>query len=230
MMEKSSHDDVIKALKEKACLKQDVFKKTNKTFSSFKKILKEMADELEKTIKGSDEGISCGYSSRGAYEAELKFAGDLLIFHMHTNIFGFDKSHGMWKTSYIKEDNQRSYCGMINIYNFLADSFKYNRVNDSGYLVARIFINNELHYFVEGKRQLGFLYNDFANAVIEKDSIRSIIESAISYSLDFDLLTPPYDTMKEVTVMEVLEHSKSTKIRTGKRLGFKFQSEDDQIK
>ena len=52
---------------------------------------------------------------------------------------------------------------MINIYNFLADSFKYNRLNDVGYLVGRVFLNKDLHYFVEGKRQLGFLYNDFVN-------------------------------------------------------------------
>ena len=34
-----------------------------------------------------------------------------------------------------------TFCGIINIYNFLSDSFKYNRESDLGYLVGRIFIN-----------------------------------------------------------------------------------------
>ena len=43
-------------------------------------------------------------------------------------------------TSYVKEDKNRSYCGVIHLYNFLADSFKYNRLNDVGYLIGRVFI------------------------------------------------------------------------------------------
>jgi len=148
---------------------------------------------------------------------------------MHTNVFDFDKSHNIWNTSYLKEDELRAYCGMINIYNFLADSFKYNRVNDLGYLVARFFVNKELHYFVEGKRQLGFLYNDFVNKKINQKDIREIIESSILYSMDFDLLTPPYNSMKEVSVIDVIETTNAMKIKTGKRLGFKFFNDNEII-
>ena len=38
-----------------------------------------------------------------------------------------------------------------------------------GYCIGRIFINKENHYFVEGKRQLGFLYNDFMNSKMNKN-------------------------------------------------------------
>ena len=113
--------------------------------------------------------------------------------------------------------------------NFLNDSFKYNRVNDVGYLIARIFLNNETHFFTEGKRQLGFLYNDFPNAVLNKDVLKDILHSAIIYALDFDLLTPPFENMKEVTVMEIMEATNSMNIKTGKRLGFRFQADNDQI-
>ena len=118
---------------------------------------------------------------------------------------------------------------MIYIYNFLADSFKYNRVNDVGYMIARIFVNIDSHYFVEGKRQLGFLYNDFPNKVIDRQAMKSIIESAIIYALDFDLFTPPFDEMQEVSVSQILEASENMRIKTGKRLGFRFQADSDQI-
>jgi hypothetical protein len=228
-MQKKAKDLIIQTLKEKSCMKQDVYRKTFSVFQVFKSALFETVTNLEQEMKGVDDNITFHYKSKGDYEAEIKVAGDILIFNMHTNIFDFDKTHPIWNTSYTKEDPFRSFCGMISIYNFLSDSLKYNRNNDLGYLVARVFINREKHYFVEGKRQLGFLYNDFVNSVIDKNSIQSIIESAILYSLDFDLLTPSYDTMKEVTVSQMLEISEALQIKTGKRLGFRFQADSDNV-
>ena len=145
---------------------------------------------------------------------------------MHSNIFEFDREHGVWKSSYVKDNILNSYAGIINIYNFLTDSFKYNRLDDLGYLVARIFINRENHYFVEGKRQLGFLYNNFGEAVINKKAIQNVIESAILYTLDFDLLVPPYDDVKFASVSQMKDKINKSKVKTGKRIGFQFYSDD----
>ncbi len=224
-----STEKIIKTLKNKSVLKQEVFGKTKDVFEQMKESLEKTTADLQKGMKKVKNPVSIKYRTQGAFEAEIKFAGDILIFQMHTNVFNFDKSHSLWKTTYIKEDNMRAYCGMINVYNFLSDSFKFNRINDSGYLVARIFNNKDLHFFVEGKRQLGFLYNDFVKTKLDKKAIKSIIESAILYTLDFDLLTPPYDTMKEVTVQQMAEISESMKIKTGKRLGFKYLADNDPI-
>jgi hypothetical protein len=220
---------ILKLLKEKSSLKQDVFHKNISVFEDLKKVVKEITADLRSETSRIDSRILIDYREKGPYEIELKVAGDVLFFNMHTNVFEFDKSHPIWKTSYVRDQPSRSFCGMINIYNFLADSFKYNRVNDVGYMIARIFINNELHYFVEGKRQLGFLYNDLPNAVIDKKTLRNIVESAIIYALDFDLFTPPFDEMQEVSVSQILEASENMRIKTGKRLGFRFQADNDQI-
>jgi hypothetical protein len=147
---------------------------------------------------------------------------------MHTNIFEFSRDHEVMKTPYIREDKLRSYCGVIHIFNFLADSFKYNRLNDIGYLIGRLFINKELHYFIEGKREVGLLYPNFATSVVDEQSIRKIVESAIEYTLNFDLLTPAFDSIKEVSVDEIQTTSDNIKLKTGKRLGFKFQADHDQ--
>ena len=220
---------ILDTLKTKACLKQAVFKKTTAIFQGFKKEAEMLSEELKIEMNKVDKDVIIDFIDKGDYEFHIKFGGDILVFYMHTNVFDFDKSHGIWKTSYVKEDELRAYCGMINVYNFLADSFKFNRLNDVGYLVARVFLNKDLHYFVEGKRQLGFLYNDFVNETINNTAIRNIIESSILYSMDFDLLTPHYDTMKVVSVSEVNEVTSAMNIKTGKRLGFKFQADNDQI-
>jgi len=134
------------------------------------------------------------------------------------------------RTPYIRDDKQRSYCGVINIYNFLSDSFKYNRVNDLGYLIGRVFINREKHYFIEGKREIGNLFFNFATSILDNESIRKIIESAMLYTINFDLLTPPYDSVKEVSVYEMQTTLDNMKIKTGKRLGFRFQADQDEFK
>jgi len=93
-------------------------------------------------------------------------------------------------------------------------------------LLVVFFINREMHYFVEGKRQMGFLYNNFGQEVIDKGSIKRIIESALLYTLDFDLLVPPYDVVKIASVAQMNSKIDSAKLQTGKRLGFKFNSDD----
>jgi len=227
MEKKSPRELIISLLKEKSSLKQDVYANTLKTFNEMKEVAEEMVNDLSKEAAKFDKRIKLSYKEKGQFEFELRAAGDLLIFSMHTNIFEFDRSHQIWHTSYIKENNSRSYCGTINIFNFLKDSFEYNRVNDLGYLVGRMFINKDEHYFLEGKRQLGFLYNDIVNSVVSKEAIKGVLESAILYSVNFDLFTPPFDSMKELSVMDMQANSESMQTKTGKRLGFRFQSDGD---
>jgi hypothetical protein len=226
-MSKTSKEIILQLLREKASLKQDVYKNTVEMFFDLKEVVKEVVDELRPQAYAIDKRLVVEYRDKSEFEIELRVAGDVLLFHMHTNVFEFDTTHQMWRTSYVKQEPSNSFCGMINIYNFLADSFKYNRSNDLGYLVARIFLNRDDHYFVEGKRQLGFLYNDFSNAVLDKEGLRKIIESSIVYCLNFDLFTPPFEEMKVVTIGQVMEENMMMSVKTGKRLGFRFQADTD---
>jgi hypothetical protein len=225
MNKENPKDAISRLMKTKSSMKQDVYDRSLEVFKQFKIVVRDLAAELGKEAHAADKRLSVLYTDKGEFEVELKVAGDTLFFHMHTNVFEFDRSHQIRKSSYVKEDEFRSYCGQISIYNFLSDSFKYNRVNDVGYLIGRVFINKEKHYFVEGRKQLGFLYNDFSKSVLEKDSIRNIVEAAILYSLEFDLYTPPFEAVRELKVGEILENSLNMKVQTGKRLGFRFQSD-----
>ena len=211
--------NIISTLKEKSSLKQNVYDNTLKVFSDLKDVLQQLTGEYNGMLNGTDERVKLEYKEIGNFAAELKIAGDTMIFSMHSNVFEFDRGHGVWKTSYVKNDKLASYCGIINIYNFLSDSFKYNRNEDLGYLVGRIFIT-------EGKRQLGFFYNNFGNEKITNETLTGIINHSISYVLDFDLLVPPYDTVKIATVEQMSHSLQRSIMRTGKRLGFQFNSDD----
>ena len=223
---KSPQKLIVDTLVEKSVMKQMVYENTIETFSLIKTVLHEISLELNTSIKSADKKIRLEYRDRGKFEAEVRVAGDILIFSMHSNVFEFDRDHSIWKLPYVQDDKLNSYCGMINIYNFLTDSFKYNRNDDLGYLIGRLYVNRENHYFVEGKRQMGFLYNNFGQAIISKEAIKKIIESAMLYSLEFDLLVPPYDMVKIASVAQMNSKIDSSKLQTGKRLGFKFNSDD----
>ncbi|HAH59765.1 MAG TPA: hypothetical protein DCL86_16620, partial [Bacteroidales bacterium] len=66
--------------------------------------------------------------------------------------------------------------------------------------------------------------------VIGPETIRQIIESAMLYTINFDLLSPPYDQVKLVTVSEMQNSIDNMKITTGKRLGFRFQADNGEPK
>ena len=119
-----------------------------------------------------------------------------------------------------------SYCGLINIYNFLSDSFKFNRNADEGYLIGRIFINRERRYFVEGKQQTSMRAAEFGKSEIGHDALIAILEEAIWFALNFDLLMPPYEDNKRVTVDQFNTKMDNSKFVTGKRLGYDFEVED----
>jgi len=218
--------ELLRAFIKKASLKQEIYQKTFNVFIQFKTQAERLITANSEIVNKSRYHLLFEYKERGDFQFELKFGSDILIFMMHTNVFEFPRDHEVMKTDYIRQDKLRSYCGNIMIFNFLADSFKYNRLNDIGYLIGRVFLNREQHYFVEGKKEVGMLYNNFPYSVINQRTIRSIIYSSIMYTINFDLLTPPFDNQKEVTLQEMQTQLDTMSLRTGKRIGFRFQADE----
>ena len=109
----------------KSTLKQRVFDNTFAAFNELKETLFEMASEMDDELDGKlDRRVRLEYRDRGKFEAQLQVANDILIFQMHTDVFEFDANHLIWQNPYVQSDRENSYCGLINIYNFLSDSFK----------------------------------------------------------------------------------------------------------
>jgi hypothetical protein len=223
----SETNDLFNTLVKKATLKQVVYRNTLEALNLLKAEMALLDAKYNSLDSKEAKKIPFIYKDRGEFEATLKFAGDTLVFLMHSNVFEIPRDHEVMNTSYIKGDKERTYCGIINIFNFLADSFKYNRMNDVGYLIGRVLVNKDKHYFTEGKKEIGFLYNSFGVTVMNQKSAAEILQSAIYYTINFDLLTPPYNDVKEVTVQEFISAIDSMQLKTGKRLGFKFQADKD---
>lgn len=218
---------ILETLKQKSSAKQLVLDNTFSAFKTLKDVIKYQTQNTRKSIKDITPKITVGHKESGTLQIEMLIATDLLVFTMHTSVFVFDKSHPVWKTQLLTKDPDMGYFGVINIYNFLADSIKYNRFEDLGYLIGRIFVNKNNHFIVEGKRQLGILYNNIGENIIDKKSLSKILQSAILYALDFDLLVPPYEQSAIISVEQLKTKNDYVNVKIGKRLGFKFYNENE---
>jgi len=217
---------ILQTLTGKSLIKQQVYDNTRQAFRMICATLQQFTERINLELEANDPRIRLVYQEKSEFNVDLKVAGDILVFDMHSNIFQFDRQHEIWKTAYIKNDFSAGYSGTISIYNFLADSLKYRRMEDLGYLIARIFINKNNHFFVQGKRQSGFNFTTLGSKTFNQQAATKIIQTAVQYALDFDLLVPPYDAVKMINLAQVEQNISDSRIKTGKRLGFQFRSDD----
>lgn len=220
-------EGIIDLLLNKAAMKQDIADYSEKMFARFKEIMAEELVILRKSV--DDERVRINMDEKGKHEFRVSIGSDILVFQLHRNVFKLPDENPLWKTPYFTENAANGYFGMINIYNFLAESFEQNRLNDSGYLIGRIYLNHEEKFMVEGKGQLGFLFRDIANSKMNDDIMRHILQVSMAFAIEFDLITPPYEVVQEVSVGQIQMISSKLQIATGKRLGFKFSGEDTTV-
>lgn len=226
-MDKSNtRAEVIKLIDTKLVAKQQVFENTKKVFQLLKELLLKVQSDLSEKV-AKDSPIAVKVDEVGRYELRLVVGGDTVVFLMHSNVFDFASNHIIHKNSYAENTPYGTLCGQIYMYNFLSDSFKYQRSNDLGYLMARLLVNKESHFYVEGRDRLSYLFNDFHNSILDAVQLENIIDEVLKQCLEFDLYSPPYNQVEVITVDEVNQVSNELKIQTGKRLGFKFKSENN---
>ncbi len=228
MIEKTLKSQILESIKDKAILRQLVFDNTSDAFESLKKVLLDLEKEYNLAISQitDDKRLVFKYEERSATDISLTFATEMLLFSLHTNVFQFNRDNEIWNNPYVMISPANAYSGMITIYNFLTDSFEMNRMEDLGYLVGRVFVNRQNHFIVEGKRQIGFKEENFEEAIISPSALKTVVETAINYALNFDLLVPPYDNIKIASVAQMHEKVQHARITTGQRLGFRFNSND----
>ena len=222
-----NREAIIDLLVNKAALKQDIADFSEDVFTWFKRMAQ---DELKKIGKSvNDKRVRLMYEDKGMYEFRVYIGSDALVFQLHSNVFRFDNDNPIWKSKYLEENGANGYFAVINIYNFLAESFERKRDNDVGYLIGRVFMNHDKHFMAEGKGQLGFLFRDLENGMLTDEIVRQIIQCSMTYSIEFDLLTPPYHMVQEVTLLHINAVRSDLQMATGKRLGFKFSADDNTL-
>lgn len=202
-------DDIINGLHHKSKTKQEIYRNTLTVFARMKEIAQELVDELTERVTKQDANVQLEYRNVGEHEFQIKFSGDLLVFVMHTNIITFPDDYEIMRSNYVEEDFRRRFFGNIMAYNFMADTIKYNRLEDPGYLVGRMLINIENRFCIEGVKQLDLPIDkitDFEQNKVSSKALRVIIESAMVASVNNDLMGQDVSDIERITYKQKLEN------------------------
>jgi hypothetical protein len=214
-------DHIQRLLENKSQAKQVTYKNLINSFEVLAKESKRVAVELKKKTKSStDNDVTIDFKRVNDHEFQVKLAGDLLIFVLHTNIVTFADDSEVMKNPYIKEKEINRYFGQIMIYNFMSDSLKFNRVNDPGYLLARLLVNHEGRYIVEGEGKLGMVYSHVSPSAITEADLNILVKLALTLAIENDLMAPPYPQVKFITLYQKLE--KTQELGAGQKIGFRM--------
>lgn len=212
-------------LESKSTAKQITYKNLLAAFNLLRKESHRIATELAAQAKPSDDDVTIYYRDVNEHEFEVKLAGDLLVFVLHTNIVTFDPNSPVMKDPYIRANSVNRYFGQIMVYNFMADSLKYNRINDPGYLLVRLLVNHEGRYVVEGDGQLATLAEKISPQPITEEELTILVKIAMTLAIENDLMAPAFPDVRFITVHQKLE--KTQELGAGQKIGFQMSYQTD---
>jgi hypothetical protein len=220
-------DDPVKFIKNmlenKSTAKQTTYKNLCWAFSVLSVETKKIIDEIRKRAKPDDPDVTVEFNIVSEHEFDVKLAGDMLIFVMNTNIVTFEDSHPILKEVYVSESDVNRYFGQIMVYNFMADSLKYNRVNDPGYLLARLMINHENRFFIEGEKELTEFNAISEKGVTEADLVQ-LVKVVLKMAIENDLVAPAFTNVKSITLNQKKDHA--LELGGAQKIGFRMSYEN----
>lgn len=207
-------------LESKSAAKQLTYRLLLDCFKLLAKESRRVVSELKNKVRLGDEDVTIDFQEVHEHEFQVKLAGDLLVFVLHTNIVTFDEAHPVMQEPYINEKEVNRYFGQIMIYNFMSDSVKFNRINDPGYLVARLLINHEGRYVIEGEGRLGALFNKISSAPITESELNVLVKIALTIAIENDLMAPAFTDVRFITLYQKME--KTQELGGGQKIGFRM--------
>lgn len=223
------YNEIRRFVSERSRLKRDVFELGKHCFSAVKDVLRKRIEQLAADIAQKDPRLEIKFHERNDFECGCTVAGDYILFHLHTNVFRIDAEAADDEVAeHVKKYPDRAYCAVIHVYNFLADSFRYERPNDAGYLAARIFINAEREFFVEGIGGITEAFGPFVGSVFNEAAADEMLMTVIYEALNFEMIVPEYALVAEIPLTDAVRSAGLTGQRTSKRMGFRFSDEHSE--
>ncbi len=224
-MNQDPTQNIVELLLNKSSVKQKTYRNVCKAFKLLEKEAKDLIKDINSRTAERDKDIKLSVENINLQEFHIRIAGDLLVFVLHTNIITLPEDYEYNKSSYVADQPLRKYMGQINVYNFMSDSFEFNRLNDPGYLVARLLINYENYFIVEGDRQIGFMFESVSGKPLEKIDLDVMIKLIITQAAENDLVVPPFPQIRKITVREKLNKTQS--MGAGNKIGFQMSYQND---
>jgi len=220
-IDQEDHLDYLQRLLEsKSTAKQVTYKNLLVAFNLLMQESKRIVVALKKKVQSADEDVTVEFKIINEHEFHVKLAGDLLVFVLHTNIVTLPEEHSVMQEPYIKENELNRYFGQIMIYNFMSDSLKFNRINDPGYLLARILINHQNRFVAEGEGSLADSFTKVSATGISERELTVIVKYSLLTAIESDLMAPPFPDVRFITLYQKIE--KTQELGGGQKIGFRM--------
>lgn len=209
-------------LESKSNAKQTAYKHIRTVFSMLSEESRSIVEELKRRAKPTDRDVTVEFHQLSPHEFHVKLAGDMLIFVMNTNIVTVEESHPILNEDYIRENEVNRYFGQIMIYNFMVESLKYHRHNDPGYLLARLMVNHENRFFIEGEKELES-YNKISLDPVSEEDLKKVVKIVLKMAIENDLVAPPFTEVKSITLNQKRDHT--LELGGAEKIGFRMSYE-----
>jgi hypothetical protein len=147
----------------------------------------------------------------------------MLIFAMSSNIVTLEEEHAVMKEDYIRQNDVNRYFGQILVYNFMADSLKHNRIHDPGYLLARLMINHEDRFFIEGEKELETFITMSENPITDEE-LKKFVKIVLKMAIENDLVAPAFTEVKSITLNQKKNHT--LELGGAEKIGFRMSYEN----
>jgi len=211
-------------LENKSSAKQKAYKNICWAFSVLSSEAMRIVRELQGRTRPSDDDVTVEYTAINAHEFDVKLAGDMLIFILNTNVVTLEETHPVLSDPYMAENDVNRYFGQIMVYNFMAESLKFNRYNDPGYLLARVMINHECRFFIEGDRDLQ-IYNSISDEKVAEGILQQFVKVVLKMAIENDLIAPPFVEVKSTTLNQKNDHL--LELGGARKIGFRMSYENN---
>ena len=203
-------------------LKQRTYRNIQGVFGDLMKSSEKLMERINHSKGDLDKSVEVEFQKINEFEFHLKLSGDLLVFMLQTNIVTLNSAHPVMQSDHVKSEPSRAYFGHIMVYNFLSDSVLYNRLDDPGYLIARVMVNHENNFFVEGVRQMSFLFTDISSNRVNEQWLELLLEKSIITAMEIDLIAPNYPDIQYVTLKQKINNE--TYLGRGEKIGFQMSA------
>ena len=224
-MAQNPSEQIAQLLTSKSDVKQVAYLNICKAFTALRGEAIKISKDINTKTDTNNKDLVLTVEEISEHEFHLKVAGDLLVFFLHTNIITLSDDYSYNKSDYVSENPFRKYLGQINVYNFMSDSLKFNRVNDPGYLLSRLMINFENRFIVEGDRQINFMFKSVSSKELEPTDLNVLIQLIVMQAVENDLVAPPFQKIRGLTLQQKI--AKTEVLGAGNKIGFQMSSQQD---
>jgi hypothetical protein len=208
---------ILEKLQTTTKLKLNLLDETQKVFDECLAICQQLAEDLKNT---DAKDIPIKVERINEYEFIFRIGADVLVFILQSNIVRLPDETYLSKSKYLKDDVSLRFFGQILIYNFLADTITYGRLDDPGYLICRILLNRERKFFIEGDRKIVYSFPELKENPLTQEKLRNLVELLAEAALDNDLLAPAFQDIMLITYNQKLEHTSS--MGNPQKIGFEM--------